>query len=248
MTAPSVEALEATWHDVECGAYTADLADWTRLAHEAAGPALELGCGTGRVALVLAAAGFEVTAVDNSPPLVAALRARARAGELEVETALADVRELSLGRSFALIAAPMQLAHLMGGPAGRERLLRRGVEHLAPGGAFALAVLAEDPCPMPATPPPLPDVLERDGYVYSSLPVEIRDASGAIEVRRLRQLVSPDGELREETDSVRLDRLPASRLVAEAATAGLAARERIEVSPTTDHVGSTIVVLESADR
>jgi SAM-dependent methyltransferase len=246
MTLPETGALEATWHDVECGAYTADLADWIQLAREAAGPVLELGCGTGRVALALAAAGAEVTAVDSSPALLAALHARARAQALEVETALADVRELSLGRTFELIAAPMQLVHLMGGHAGRERLLRRAVQHLASGGVFAIAVLAEDPDPTPTATPPLPDVLERDGYVYSSIPLEIRDAAGQIEVRRLRQLVAPDGELREETDSVRLDRVPAARLEAEAAAVGLTARERIEVAPTSDHVGSTIVVVEGA--
>jgi SAM-dependent methyltransferase len=248
MSLPSVDAREATWHDVECGAYTADLAAWTELAREAAAPVLELGCGTGRVALTLAGAGFEVTAVDSSPSLVAALNARAGARELEVEGLVADARELSLERSFGLIAAPMQLAHLMGGAAGRERLLRRGFAHLAPGGAFALAVLAEDPGPMGAPSPPLPDVLERDGYVYSSLPVEVRAAGTAIEVRRLRQLVAPGGELSEEIDSVRLDRLPASRLEAEAEEVGLTPRERIEVPPTSDHVGSTIVVLEAAAR
>jgi SAM-dependent methyltransferase len=247
VSGPTVETLEATWHDVECGAYTADLSDWMRLADEAAGPVLELGCGTGRVALPLAAAGFELTAVDTSPALVAALRARAAVEELELECVVADGRELSLGRSFALIAAPMQLVHLMGGPAGRERLLRSGAAHLAAGGAFALAVLAEQGLPPPLAPPPLPDVLERDGYVYSSLPIEVRDIGDAIEVRRLRQLVSPNGELREETDSVTLDHLPAARLEAEAAAAGLIPRERIEVSPTSDHVGSTIVVLEGAD-
>jgi SAM-dependent methyltransferase len=247
MSVPGVDAIEATWHDVECGAYAADLPDWTRLAQEAAGSVLELGCGAGRVALTLAAAGLEVTAVDTSPALLAALRARAAARDLEVETVIGDVRELSLSRTFALVAAPMQLAHLMGGPAGRERLLQRAAEHLAEGGTFALAILAEDALAAKPASPLLPDVLERDGYVYSSLPIEVRDAGAAIDVRRLRQLVSPSGELREETDSVRLDLLPAAQLEAEAGAVGLVPRERIEVSPTSDHVGSTIVVLEAPE-
>ena len=44
---------EAIWLEVECGAYAADLALWSELAREAAGPVLELGCGTGRVAVHL---------------------------------------------------------------------------------------------------------------------------------------------------------------------------------------------------
>jgi SAM-dependent methyltransferase len=246
MSLPDVDAIEATWHDVECGAYAADLPDWLSLAREGTGPVLELGCGTGRVALTLAAAGFEVTAVDTSPALLGALRARAAADGLDLDTVIADARELSLDRSFALVAAPMQLAHLMGGPTGRERLLRRAAEHLAPRGAVALAILAADALAAKPASPLLPDVLERDGYVYSSLPVEIRDVGGALEIRRLRQLVSPGGELREETDAVRLDLLTATELEAEAAPAGLVPRERIEIAPTRDHVGSTIVVLEAA--
>ena len=52
---------ETIWHEVECGSYAADLALWSELAAEVAGPVLELGCGTGRVALHLAAEGREVT-------------------------------------------------------------------------------------------------------------------------------------------------------------------------------------------
>ncbi|MGH2988067.1 MAG: class I SAM-dependent methyltransferase, partial [Solirubrobacterales bacterium] len=59
-------AREPIWHEVECGSYTADLAVWSGLASEAAGQLLELGCGTGRVALRLAGDGHAVTALDRS--------------------------------------------------------------------------------------------------------------------------------------------------------------------------------------
>ena len=77
-------SLAAVWHDVECGGYTADLAAWEELADRVDGPVLELGCGTGRVALHLARRGGEVWAVDADPSLLDALRARAvaeRAGD-----------------------------------------------------------------------------------------------------------------------------------------------------------------------
>ena len=244
MKAPA-EQREAIWHDVECGAYAADLAAWTELAGQASGPLLELGCGTGRVALRLASAGLDVTGVDSSPALIAALRERAEEAGLTVDCAVGDARELALERRFALVCAPMQLLHLMGGVAGRARLLERAAAHLEPRGAFAAAILAEQAIPEVGSSPPLPDVLERDGHVFSSLPVEIRAAGDEIEVRRLRQAVTPGGELDEELDVTRLDRLTAARLEDEARAAGLAVRERIEIPATADHVGSTIVVCEA---
>ena len=66
------------WHDVECGSYAADLPLWRRLAAERGGPVLDLGCGTGRVALDLAAQGHDVTGLDVEPALVAEFAARAR--------------------------------------------------------------------------------------------------------------------------------------------------------------------------
>jgi SAM-dependent methyltransferase len=236
----------ATWHDVECGAYAADLPIWDELAEQAGGPVLELGCGTGRVALRLARAGHQVTAIDVSAALVAALRERAAAAAVDLEALVADARKLDLERRFALICAPMQLIQLMGGPPGREQLLRRARAHLAAGGTVAVAILADDSPTAADGQAPLPDVLERDGHVFSSLPVEVRGIDGGIEVRRLRQVVSPTGELGEEVDITRLDSLPPSRLEAEALAAGLAARERITVPPTADHVGSTIVVMEAS--
>jgi SAM-dependent methyltransferase len=240
-----VDDYEVVWHDVECGAYVADLSAWTELAKGAGGPVLELGCGAGRVSLRLAEAGFDVTGIDTSPPLVAAMRERVAAAGVAVDGLVGDARELSLERRFALICAPMQLLHLMGGAAGRARLLGRVTAHLEPGGAFAAAILTEDPVPEPGAAPPLPDVLERGGHVFSSLPLEVRNAGAAIEVRRLRQLVSPGGELVEGIDVTRLDRLTPSALEDEARSPGLAARERIDVPATADHVGSTIVVLEA---
>ena len=53
------------WHDVECGQYSADLALWDELAAREPGPILDVGAGTGRVSLVLAALGHDVTALDR---------------------------------------------------------------------------------------------------------------------------------------------------------------------------------------
>lgn len=237
---------DAVWHEVECGRYAADLALWSALTREAAGPVLELGCGTGRVALHLAGEGFEVTGLDSSPELAAELSRRAEEAGLAVEVVIGETREFALGRRFAVVLAPMQLVHLLGGPGGRRAMLERVAAHLHPAGTFAAALLAAELAAEGAdTDPVLPDVAERDGWLYSSLPVEVLAIDGGFEVRRLRQLVSPSGELSERIEAIKLERLDADRFEAEAVSAGLAVRERIEIAPTDDHVGSTVCVLEA---
>lgn len=108
--------LDAVWHDLECGAYTEDLALWRELADRTGGPLLDIGAGTGRVTLELAARGVEVVALDLCAPLLTAL---ARRGEgLPVTTTVADARDFRLDRQFSLILVPMQTLQLLGdGPA-----------------------------------------------------------------------------------------------------------------------------------
>ena len=80
MSAATFSPLVA-WHDVECGGYRADLPLWRELARAEAGPVLDVGAGTGRVALDLARAGHSVTALDREPELLDALvAARCRHG------------------------------------------------------------------------------------------------------------------------------------------------------------------------
>ena len=73
MTIPEL----AAWHDVECGRYEADLPLWKELAEAAEHGVLDIGAGTGRVALRLADAGFDVTALDLEPELLDVLTQRA---------------------------------------------------------------------------------------------------------------------------------------------------------------------------
>ena len=93
-------------------------------------------------------------------------------------------------------------------------------------------------------PPPLPDVREVDGWVYSSLAVEAAVGPGEIVVRRLRQLVSPEGALCEAPNEVRIATFPAASLEADAAAADLLPAGRREIPPTEIHVGSLVVLLE----
>jgi len=242
----------ALWHDVECGGYGADLALWAILAEQAAGPVLELGCGTGRVALELAGRGGEVTGVDSDPALVASLRTRAEEQGLEVEAIVADARDLALGRRFELVLAPMQLVHLLAGPAGRRAMLCAARRHLSAGGRLAVAMLSDDAGASAEAgsdgdggPRPLPDVREHKGWVYSSLPVAVERFDGTLEVRRLRQTVSPRGDLAEELETTSLELLAPAEFEIEASAEGFRPLERLEIPATDEHVGSTVVVMEA---
>ena len=102
---------------------------------------LELGCGTGRVALDLAARGHDVTALDSEPALLGALASRARARQLRIEAVVADARSFELAeRDYALVFGPMQVTQLMGGRDGHDALLSSARAHLRAGGTLALAL------------------------------------------------------------------------------------------------------------
>ena len=234
----------AVWHEVECGGYTADLAVWEGLADPVDGPVLELGCGTGRVALHLARRDTEVWAVDADPSLTEALAARAAADRLAVHALCADVRALELDRDFGLIVAPMQLLQMLGGPTGRRAALERAAAHLAPGGRLAAAIVESAGAGLDGPVAALPDVRERDGWVYSSIPVAVGTNEGGVEIRRWRQSVSPDGSLSEEEHTDRLDALDVNTLEAEALGIGLRPAERLAVAPADGYVGSVVVILE----
>jgi SAM-dependent methyltransferase len=233
----------AIWHDVECGAYGADLSLWEELAEAANGPVLDLGCGTGRVALYLGRRGHTVRGIDLDSELVAAFNQRA--DELPAMAEVADARDFDLGEEFALVLASMQFLQVLGGASERVECLRCIDRHLRPSGRVAAAIVDGMPPELvEEVPPHLPDTAEVDGWVYSSLPLDAGLDADTIVVRRLRQSVSPSGELREEVDEVPLKLLSAETVEAEAAAAGLPSVERRLIPPTDDHVGSTVLLLE----
>jgi SAM-dependent methyltransferase len=229
---------DVIWHDLECGAYSADLVLWEELA---GGGVLDLGCGTGRVALHLARRGHAVIGLDAEQAFVDAFNARAK--QLPAFAIRGDARSFALDSVFDVVLVPMQLIQLHADAAEREACLRCVAAHLRPGGLAALAIVEGLPDPV-AGPPPLPDTREVEGWVYSSLPIEAGIDADGLRARRLRQTVSPAGELSEELDEILLAMLDASALEREAGEAGLKPAGRRAVPPTADHVGSSVVLLE----
>jgi SAM-dependent methyltransferase len=113
-----------------------DAAFYCGLAEEVGGPVLELGCGTGRVLLPIAARGISCVGVDASPAMLAALRAKGVPPNLELVEGRMESVDLG-GRRFPLVICPFRaFQHLLDVPSQLATLanVRR---HLAPGGTFA---------------------------------------------------------------------------------------------------------------
>ena len=239
------------WHDVECGGYEADLPLWRELAESAGGPVLELGAGTGRVALDLAARGHEVVALDADPALVDACAARAREDGLRLEALCADARAFALGRRFALVLAPMQVVQLLADAAGRDAMLARVVDHLEPGGLFAPA-LADPFAGLPAADslPPLPDTGASEGWMLASTPVSVRELNEdegerTVAIDRIRSATAPSGETLEAAATIRLSLFPPAELATDAVARGLRRLPDRFVPETEAYVGSTVLRLEA---
>jgi SAM-dependent methyltransferase len=237
--------MSVIWHDLECGRYDADLPFWRALAAERSGPILDVGAGTGRVALPLAQDGHTVTALDLDAQLLGELDRRA--GDLGLVTVAADARGFSLEARFGLILVPMQTIQLLGGAEGRQAFLSRAREHLHPGGRLAVAVAdqLEEFEVVAGGPAPLPDVCECDGVVYSSAPTAVRSHGDGFTLERRRETVTAAGELNFEEDRIYLDALEPQRLEMEGRGAGLRVARREAIAPTRDYVGSVVVMFDA---
>lgn len=237
------------WHDLECGGYDVDLALWRELAQDAEGPVLDVGAGTGRVSLHLAARGIDVTALDLHDELLAALRARAARLDLRVRTVAADARDFAVPGgegAFALVLVPMQTLQLLGGPGARAGFLRAARRHLRPGGLVAAALAdALDAFDAEHTEPPLPDVREIDGTVYFSRPVAVREHGSTVSIERIRETVDRAGRRTADGDVIHLDRVTAAQVAEEAEDHGFEALAMRPIPATDEYVGSSVVVLRA---
>lgn len=128
---------------------TDDVEWWTRLAGEApGGRVLYLGCGTGRLALPMAAACDELVGVDPDPAMLAAFHERLVDGPVAGRVTLLEARgeDLTGEHGFGLVVAPSSLLNELPDEADRVALLRGAASHCRPDGRVVVQVL--NPYPM----------------------------------------------------------------------------------------------------
>jgi SAM-dependent methyltransferase len=94
----------ARYYDLDLGDESEDVDLYLGFAKRSGGPVLEIGCGTGRLLVPLALAGFRCTGVDISPAmlLLAQRKLEATAAEDRATLVRADARELALQDRFRL--------------------------------------------------------------------------------------------------------------------------------------------------
>jgi SAM-dependent methyltransferase len=137
------EAL-ARLYDVDLVEDPGDLDLYVALAARAGGPVLELAAGTGRLAVPLAEAGHEVTAVDIDPAMLARLTRRAEAAGEAARRRLTvvdgDLLEIRLdgARPFSLAFIALNSLFLLASRDAQRQAFRTMAAHLALGG-FAVA-------------------------------------------------------------------------------------------------------------
>ena len=141
--------LWAEWYDVvHALAVAGEAPFYVEQARESGGPVLEIGVGTGRIAIPMAQAGIDVTGIDLYEPMLAKAREKlAAAGKLKgkVELLQADMRDFDLERAFPLVIIPGRTLLLLRSPADQWRALKRAAAHLSPVGKLILNVFAPTP-------------------------------------------------------------------------------------------------------
>jgi SAM-dependent methyltransferase len=132
--------------DLLRGDYSAwpDRPFWRGIIEQQGGPALDVGCGTGRLLLDYLAAGLDVDGVDNSPEMLALCRRKAAAAGLAVEGRLfkQSMDALDLPRRYATIFVPSLSFLLLTDLGAAHQALTRFREHLAPGGVLVASFKA----------------------------------------------------------------------------------------------------------
>jgi SAM-dependent methyltransferase len=118
-----------------------DLPFWLSLAAREAGPVIEWGAGTGRIAAPLATAGHDVTAVELSGPMVG--RGEPKTGS--VEWMVGDMRDVDAGRRYGLAVCAFNSFLCLKSVDEALAFLRNAREHLVPGGLLGIEVSAFSP-------------------------------------------------------------------------------------------------------
>lgn len=118
-----------------------DLPFWLSLARRVGGPVVEWGAGTGRLAVPIVEAGFDVTAVELSGRMIE----RGREKNTSVEWVCGDMCTVNLGRRYRLAVCAFNSLLCLRSVDAALAALRNAREHLVPAGLLGVEVSAFSP-------------------------------------------------------------------------------------------------------
>jgi len=132
-----------------------DIPFWLAMAADAGhGPFLELGCGSGRLLLPLAQAGYEVVGIDLAAHMLERAREKVQAEPSEVRDRVTllegDMTAFRLGRRFAQISCAFGTFHHLDTVDLQLACLESCKKHLLPNGRLVLDLINPDPAPAAA--------------------------------------------------------------------------------------------------
>ncbi len=139
----------AEWYDIfYAAADPGDIDFYHGVCHASGGPILEIGVGTGRIALPLAEQGLEVVGIDLFEPMLKvaekhALDAAPLDGSLRLIQA--DMRNFDLGRKFPIVTIPARTLLLATTEEDQFKTLCTAAQHLKDDGTMAFNLFYPDP-------------------------------------------------------------------------------------------------------
>lgn len=150
-----------------------DIGFYVQQAEASGGPVLEMGCGTGRIAIALADAGFNVTGVDISPLMIAQAEAKAKSLGLASKATfvvgdMADTDASGTGTegTFAMVCFPFRSFQSMLEVGDQREALENAAAQLQAGGMLVLDTFS-------------PDMEQLGNRHDEALPFHIRDVEQA---------------------------------------------------------------------
>ena len=170
---------------------TEDVSFYVELAVESGGPVVELGVGTGGIAVPTAAAGVTVIGVDSSPGMLDVCRERGElAGVSELlDLRVGDFRDPPVPERVSLVTSPFRSFLHLGGDEERVAVLRAARRILLPGGRLVFDVFEPSSEDIEATQARWlerePGIFERAAWDESArtLTLSVRGEQGATTMR-----------------------------------------------------------------
>jgi ubiquinone/menaquinone biosynthesis C-methylase UbiE len=120
-----------------------DLDFYAGLARRAGGLVLEVMCGTGRILVPLARAGFDITGIDANERMLEAARKKMAKEPPEVQKRAtlvkADARDFDLGKQFSLVILAFSSVNHLLSPDDQDRAMACLKRHMTENGLLAVA-------------------------------------------------------------------------------------------------------------